>query len=74
MSRQRATVSTNSGNALLQKGQITEAIERYRQAISEDATYAEAHRALATALGRQGDTTEAAAERQKADDLDKSQP
>lgn len=74
MNRQRANVSTNSGNSLLQKGQITEAIERYQQALSEDPNYAGAHRGLANALERQGKTEEAAAEREKADELEKSQP
>jgi protein O-GlcNAc transferase len=74
MNRQRATVSTNSGNSLLQKGQVEDAIERYQQAISEDPGYAEAHRGLANALEHQGKKEEAAAERQKADELEKSEP
>jgi protein O-GlcNAc transferase len=74
MNRQRAIVSTNSGTALLQKGQVADAIERYQQAISEDPGYAEAHRGLANALERQGQKAEAAAERQKADQLEKAQP
>jgi len=74
MNRQRASVGTNSGNSLLQKGQVEDAIERYQQAISEDPGYAEAHRGLANALERQGKKDEAAAERQKADELEKSKP
>jgi protein O-GlcNAc transferase len=74
MNRQRATVSTNSGNALLQKGQVADAIERYQEALSQDPHYREAHRGLANALERQGKKAEAAAERQKADDLEKPQP
>ena len=74
MNRQRANVSTNSGNALLQKGQVEDAIERYQQALSEDPNYAGAHRGLANALEQQGKTAEAAAERQKAVELEKSQP
>jgi protein O-GlcNAc transferase len=74
MHRQQATVSTNSGNALLQKGQVADAIERYQRALSEDPEYAEAHRGLAKALERQGKKAEAAAERQKADELEKSPP
>ncbi len=74
MNRERATVATNSGNALLQKGQVADAMERYREAISEDARYAEAHRGLAKALERQGKTAEAAAERKKADELEKARP
>jgi protein O-GlcNAc transferase len=74
MHRQRATVSTNSGNALLQKGQVEDAIERFQDALSEDPSYPDAHRGLANALERQGKREEAAAERQKADELEKSQP
>jgi len=74
MNRQRATVSTNSGNSLLQKGQIADAIERYQEALNDDPNYAEAHRGLANALDRQGKKAEAAAERRKADELEKSQP
>ena len=73
MNRQRANVSTNSGNALLQKGQVADAIERYQQALSDDPSYADAHRGLANALERQGKSAEAAAERQKGDGLEKSQ-
>jgi protein O-GlcNAc transferase len=74
MHRQRATVSTNSGNALLQKGQVADAIERFQQALSEDPDYAEAHRGLARALERQGKITEAAVEREKAKQLEKPRP
>jgi protein O-GlcNAc transferase len=74
MSRQRALVSTNSGNSLLQKGQVVDAIERYQEALSEDPNYVEAHRGMAKALERQGKEAEAASERQKADALEKSQP
>jgi tetratricopeptide (TPR) repeat protein len=72
MNRQRATVSTSSGNSLLQKGQIEDAIERYHDALRDDPNYAEAHRGLANALERQGKKADAAAERQRADELDKS--
>jgi len=74
MNRERATVSTNSGNSLLRKGQVADAIERYQEALSDDPSYAEAHRGLANALERQGKKAEAAAERQKADELEKSLP
>ena len=74
MNRQRATVSTNSGNSLLQKGQVADAIERYQQALADDPQYSEAHRGLANALERQGKKAEAAAEREKADELGKPQP
>jgi len=72
MKRQRATVSTNSGNSLLQKGQVADAIERYHQALIEDPDYAAAHRGLAKALDRQGKKAEAEAERQKAEVLEKA--
>ena len=74
MNRQRATVSTNTGNSLLQKGQIADAIERYQEALGEDPNYAEAHRGLANALERQGKIAQAIAERQKAEELQKKQP
>ena len=73
MHRQRATVSTNSGNALLQKGQVTDAIERFKEALSEDPDYPEAHRGFANALERQGKNAEAATERQRAEKLEKPQ-
>ncbi|MGB6835556.1 MAG: tetratricopeptide repeat protein, partial [Candidatus Acidiferrum sp.] len=74
MNRQRATVSTNTGNALLEKGQVADAIERYQEALSDDPSYAGAHRGLAEALERQGKKAEAAAERQKAEELAKTRP
>jgi Flp pilus assembly protein TadD len=67
-------VSTNTGNSMLSKGQVEGAIERYQEALSDDSEYAEAHRGLAKALERQGKNAEAAAERQKADELEKSRP
>jgi tetratricopeptide (TPR) repeat protein len=73
MNRQRATVSTNSGNALLQKGQVADAIERFQEALNQDPNYAEAHRGLANALERQGKKEEAAAERQKANNPERPQ-
>ena len=74
MNRQRATVSTNSGNSLLQKGQVADAIERFQEALGDDPSYAEAHLGLANALELQGKQAEAAAERQKAAELEKAQP
>ena len=74
MNRQRAAVSTNSGNSLLQKGQVADAIERFQEALNDDPNYAEAHRGLAKALERQGKQAEAATERQKAEELRKPQP
>jgi protein O-GlcNAc transferase len=66
VNRQRATFATNTGNALLAKGQVADALERYQEAVTSDPSYADAHTGLAAALERQGRTTEAAAERQKA--------
>jgi len=66
MNLQRAEVSTNSANALLAEGKFDEAIAGFREALSFDANYAEAHEGLAKALERQGKVMEAAAERQRA--------
>jgi tetratricopeptide (TPR) repeat protein len=74
MNRQRATASTNSGNALLQKGQVADAEERYQEALADDPNYAEAHRGLANALERQGKKAEAADERRKAQELERAHP
>ena len=74
MNRQRATIATNSGNALLQKGQVDDAIERFQEAIKDDSSYPEAHQSLATALERQGKVAEAVAEREKFRQLEKAQP
>jgi protein O-GlcNAc transferase len=70
ISRQRATFAANTGNALLLKGQITDAIARYQEAVSDDPTYVEAHRGLAMALERAGRTVEAEGERNKAAQLE----
>jgi tetratricopeptide (TPR) repeat protein len=72
MNRQRAEVATNSGNSLLKSGKIDDAIAQFREALSYDANYAEAHSGLAKALEQQGRGTEAAAERQKAEALEKA--
>lgn len=66
VNRQRATFATNTGNMLLAKGQVADAIERYQEAVTSDPSYADAHSGLAAALERQGRTAEAAAEREKA--------
>jgi len=73
VSRQRATFAANTGGALLLKGQITDAIERYEEAVSSDLTYIEGHRGLANALVRAGRTAEAQAEIQKAAELEQAQ-
>jgi tetratricopeptide (TPR) repeat protein len=66
MNFQRAEVSTNSANSLLASGKVDEAIADYREALSFDADYLEAHEGLAKAFEQQGKTAEAAQERQKA--------
>jgi protein O-GlcNAc transferase len=67
MNRQRAEVATNAGSSQLRNGDVDGAIVQFRDALSYDANYAEAHLGLANALGRQGKTAEATAERQKAE-------
>lgn len=67
MNHQRAEVATNAGNSLLRSGDVDGSIVQFRDALSYDASYAEAHLGLANALDRQGKTAEAAAERQKAE-------
>jgi protein O-GlcNAc transferase len=71
VNRQRATFATNTGNMLLAKGQVADAIDRYQEAVTSDPSYADAHTGLATALARQGRVAEAAAEREKAAVLEK---
>lgn len=73
VSRQRATFAANTGGALLLKGRITDALERYEEAVSSDPTYIEGHRGLANALVRAGRTAEAQAEIQKAAELEQAQ-
>ena len=72
MNFQRAEVATNSGKTLLSSGKLDDAIAQFRNALSFDATYSEAHAALAEALEKQGKTAEAEAERAQARSLLKS--
>jgi protein O-GlcNAc transferase len=72
MNRQRAEVATNSANSLLKSGKVDDAIAGFRDALSFDPNFAEAHLGLATALEQQGKTAEAAAERQKAETIQKA--
>jgi protein O-GlcNAc transferase len=72
--RQRATFAVNSGNLLMQQGKISDAIERYQDAVTSDPTYIDGHRGLADALARAGRSAEAEAERQKIAQLEKPQP
>jgi protein O-GlcNAc transferase len=67
MNRQRAEVATNAGNSQLRSGDVDGAIVQFRDALSFDANYAEAHLGLANALDRQGKPADAAAERQRAE-------
>jgi protein O-GlcNAc transferase len=74
VNRQRATFAVNTGNALLMKGEVSDAIARYQEAVSNDPTYIEAHRGLAAALERAGRTSEATAENLKVTELTRAQP
>ena len=67
MNRQRAEVATNAGNSALKNNDVEGSITQFQDALSYDASYAEAHLGLAAALDRKGKTAEAAAERQKAE-------
>ena len=66
MNRQRAEVATNAANSQLKSGNVNQAVEQFREALSYDANYKEAHAGLANALERQGKTEAAAAERKQA--------
>lgn len=66
MNRQRAEVATNSGRSLLSAGKIDDAAVEFRNAISFDPNYADAHLGLADALDKAGHPAEAEAERAKA--------
>ena len=70
MDRQRAEVATNSGKSLLGAGKIDDAIVEFRNAVSFDPKYAEAHRELADALDKEGKAGEAESERAQAKALD----
>src|SRR5207253_8631616 len=54
-----APAHKNLGNALMQKGDVGEAISHYRQALELDPKYATAHVALGQALNHQGKQVEA---------------
>jgi protein O-GlcNAc transferase len=60
MNRQRAEVATKAGNSQLRSGNVDDAVGQFRDALSYDGNYAEAHLGLASALERQGKTAEAA--------------
>jgi tetratricopeptide (TPR) repeat protein len=67
MNHQRAEVATNAGNSLLKSGDLAGADVQFRDALTYDANYAEAHLGLAKLLDLQGKAAEAAAERQRAE-------
>jgi protein O-GlcNAc transferase len=67
MNRQRAEVATNAANSSLKNGDLPGAEQRFRDALTYDATYADAHLGLAKVLDAQGKSVEAAAERARAE-------
>ena len=69
-SLQAATFATNSGNRLLNAGDIDGAISQFRNAVQAGSRYALAHQQLAIALSRKGQANEAAQEFKKASELD----
>jgi len=69
MSLQRAEVATNSGKSLMATGKMDDAITQFRDALTFDPGYIEAHKELAEALEKQGKTEEAEAERAQAKSL-----
>lgn len=69
-SLQAATFATNSGDHLLNAGDIDGAISQYRNAIQLAPGYAPAHHQLAIALSRKGKANEATLEFKKASELD----
>ena len=71
---QGATFNTNSGNKLLQAGDLDGAISQFRSAINLEPDYAPAHRRLAEALQRKGEKTEAEEEFRKAAELARTKP
>ena len=74
VNRQRAMLSTNAGNQLLQRGEIADAVGLYLEAIAADPGYTEAHAQLAVAFTRQGRTEDAATEQAKANALGNAKP
>jgi tetratricopeptide (TPR) repeat protein len=74
MNYQRAEVATNSGKSLFKDGKLDDAVVEFRNAISFDPEYEEAHAELASALEKQGKTAEASAERACAKAIETSVP
>jgi protein O-GlcNAc transferase len=69
MNLQRAEVATNSGKSLMASGNLDDAVVQFRDALTFDPKYVDAHLELAKALEKQGKTAEAAAERAQAESL-----
>ena len=69
MNLQRAEVATNSGKSLMASGKMDDAITQFRDALTFDPGYIEAHKELAEALEKQGNAAEAEAERAQARSL-----
>ena len=72
VNRQRANFAMNAGNQLMLRGQIADAIARYQESIAADPTFATPHNQLAIAYEQQGRGEDAAAERAKAAELEKT--
>jgi protein O-GlcNAc transferase len=69
MNLQRAEVATNAGKSLLTNGKLDDAVTQFRNALTFEPNYAEAHLALAEALEKQGKKAEAASERTRGEAL-----
>ncbi len=69
VNRQKASFALNAGNQLLLRGQIADAVARYKESIAADPTFADAHSQLALAYEEQGRAEDAATERAKAKEL-----
>jgi Flp pilus assembly protein TadD len=69
-SLQAATFNTNSGQRMLNAGDVDGAIGQFRAAINLSPEYAPAHFHLAEALKRKGEQAEAEKELEKAAELD----
>ena len=67
---QGATFATNSGKRMLDAGDLDGAISQFRTAIRLAPTLAAPHYQLSLALSRKGEKQEAAAELQRAKELD----
>ena len=74
MNYQRAEVATNSGKSLMKAGKIDDAVVEFRNAITFDPGFEEAHTELANALEKQGKTAEAVAERACAKAIESAAP